>query len=90
MNFGGLLSVFEMETSPSLTWRGPRSLFTTAGVIGPDLEHFNNYDATLDGDFVMILQSGSASGATAVEIEKQEIEVVLNWFEELKAQVPVE
>jgi Tol biopolymer transport system component len=90
MNFGGLLSVFDMETSPSLTWRGPQSLFTTAGVLGPDLENANNYDVTLDGDFVMILQSGSASGATAVEIEKQEIEVVLNWFEELKAQVPVE
>ena len=43
-----------------------------------------NYDVAPDGQrFVMIQEGGQDSGAP------QQINVVLNWFEELKRRVPV-
>ena len=43
-----------------------------------------NYDIAPDGRFLMIKEAAATDGATA-----QQLVVVLNWFEELKARVPI-
>jgi hypothetical protein len=42
-----------------------------------------NYDVTPDGQRFLMIKSGTGSGQTA------QINVVMNWFEELKRRVPV-
>jgi hypothetical protein len=46
------------------------------------------YDITPDGKRFIGISSSSASGAAATSIPNQ-INIVTNWFEELKARVPV-
>ena len=61
-----------------MSWRkeGPHT-FTQTGSVGA------NYDVTADGQrFLMV--KGDEQGASA-----NQINVVLNWFEELKQKVPV-
>ena len=72
-----------IATEPTLTWQDPVALFeipwpTEAG-------NFVNYDVTPDGQrfvFVQRLAGGSNE-------RFRQVNVVLDWFEELKARVPV-
>jgi Tol biopolymer transport system component len=75
------MMVVETTTQPSFTASKPRVLFDgpyekTTGTLA-------FYDASADGQrFLMLKPSESDQGAT-------QINVVLNWFEELKRKVPV-
>ena len=70
-----------ISTEPTLTWQDPVALFespslTTSG-------NFVNYDVTPDGQrFVFVQPLGDTDSL-------REINVVMNWFEELKERVPI-
>ncbi len=73
------MMVVAIRDEPTFTAEKPRLLFE-----GPYLggEMFGGFDVSLDGQrFVMVKQS--ETGAT-------QINVILNWFEELKRLVPTE
>ena len=73
-----------VTTRPTFTFGNPVVVTTPFVDRGPGLER--NYDITLDGKrFLGVVAAGqTTSGAPAAP----QIQVVLNWFEELKARVP--
>ena len=73
--------VVEITTEPTFSAGTPRLIFE--GNFRPSVATRAHYDVTPDGQrFVMIQVGGSDSAPT-------QINVVLNWFEELKRRVPV-
>jgi len=76
-----------METSPSLRVGTPRLLFESNFVAENDGSGANNYDVAPDGRFLM-LQPKVADADS--ESPRPQINVVVNWFEELKRLVPVD
>jgi serine/threonine-protein kinase len=81
----GLLHVLEISTTPSLTWTNPKELFPITQ-FGPFTRTgITNYDVAKSGEFVATIAPGVKPGA---EDTRPEIQIVLNWFEELKRVVP--
>ena len=80
----GQLVVVSVTTRPTFTFGNPVSMPRPFVDRSPAFER--NNDITLDGKrFVGVVAAGqTASGAPAAP----QIQVVLNWFEELKARVP--
>jgi hypothetical protein len=72
-----------VTTRPTFTFGNPVPVPTPFVERGPGFER--NNDITLDGKrFLGVAAGQTASGAPAAP----QIQVVLNWFEELKARVP--
>jgi hypothetical protein len=66
-----------IETKPNFKAGQPRMLFE-----GPYFESGHDFAVTPDGrGFILIRESDSQSGPN-------ELQVVVNWFEELKQRVP--
>ncbi len=79
---GNTMMVVEISTEPSLTPSAPRVLFEVGYVDGGTRPGFPDYDVTADGRrFVMVQPMEPESAPT-------QINVILNWFEELKRLVP--
>ncbi len=79
---GDRMMAVEITTEPTFSASTPRLLFEGSFLRSAGFPAF--YDVTPDGQrFVMLQQVGPDSGAT-------QINVVLNWFEELKQRVPVQ
>jgi serine/threonine-protein kinase len=79
--FGRVASV-NVTTQPTFTFGTPMVL--TRGFnekLGPSLG--KNFDVTADGRFIGLAAPGQSQG-----VALNQINVVLNWFEELKARVP--
>ncbi|MGA9733605.1 MAG: protein kinase [Candidatus Acidiferrales bacterium] len=73
-----LMSV-DVETRPAFKAGTPRALFSAAGYLG-----YGNYDVAPDGQhFLMIKQED-------VSTNPRELNVILNWSEELERRVPQE
>ena len=78
---GDKMMAVDIATQPSFTAGKPRMLFE--GRYEPGPVQLNNYDVSPDGQrFLMLKPSESAEAAPT------QINVVLNWFEELKRRVP--
>ena len=79
----GLESV-GVTTKPTFAFGNPVAVPRTFNTGAPSVRRL--YDVTPDGKFVGLMPAGQtdSSGATA-----QTIQIVLNWFEELKARVPL-
>ena len=77
---GDRLMVVEVEAGTAFTAGRPEVLFDGPYNVDPLGLGLPNYDAAPDGRFLMV-RGGTGSAA--------QITVVLNWFEELKALVPV-
>jgi Tol biopolymer transport system component/predicted Ser/Thr protein kinase len=78
---GGKMMAVDITTQPGFAAGKPRMLFE--GQYVPTPATTPNYDVGPDGQrFLMIKSSESAEGAPT------QINVVLNWFEELKQKVP--
>jgi serine/threonine-protein kinase len=81
----GQLVVVSVTTQPAFTFGNPVPMTRAFADRGAGFER--NNDVTLDGKrFLGVVAAGqtTASGASAVS----QIQVVLNWFEELKTRVP--
>jgi serine/threonine protein kinase/Tol biopolymer transport system component len=77
---GDKMMAVDITTQPSFTAGKPRMLFE--GQYVPTPATFPNYDVSPDGQrFLMLKPIEQAAGPT-------QINVVLNWFEELKRKVP--
>jgi Tol biopolymer transport system component len=77
------LVVVDVKTSPSFSNGNPIPI-PIEGSIHPQMQR--NYDVTPDGkEFLVVVPARAASGARP----STQIDVVLNWFEEVRARVPV-
>jgi len=76
---GDQMMVVAVSTQPTFSAGRPRLLFT-----GPFVRSAGriNYDISPDGESFVMLDSGEKSGAAT------EVNVLLNWYEELKRLVP--
>ena len=75
-----------VSTSPSFSRGTPVVLFETTNFLGgAGAAPGRTYDVAPDGRFVMVKTAGDAVEQT----QAPQITVVLDWFEELKARVPV-
>ena len=83
VNTLGTLRVLEIRTQPALDWKNPTNLFDTRGVTAPT-QGTTNYDVTRDGKQILLAVLNAQDGNTTT----QQIEIVLNWHEELKRLVP--
>jgi serine/threonine-protein kinase len=78
---GNKMMAVDIATQPNFAGGKPRVLFE--GPYVPTPATFPNYDVSLDGQrFLMLKPVASAEAAPT------QINVVLNWFEELKRRVP--
>jgi hypothetical protein len=83
---GGKLMVVRVLTQPSFSFANPSAL-PIEGFNQPTAGGARNYDITPDGkQFIMVLPADRNQSARRTPLQ---IQVVLNWFEELKQLVPV-
>jgi len=78
---GSKMMAVDIATQPSFAAGKPRKLFE--GPYLPTAATIQNYDVSLDGQRFLMLKPIEAAEAAATQIN-----VVLNWFEELKQKVP--
>jgi eukaryotic-like serine/threonine-protein kinase len=79
------LFVVDVRTEPAVSFGRPIAL-PIEGTIHPLAQR--NYDVTSDGRQLLVVVSATPRTAESGRVAQQ-INVVLNWFEELKARVPV-
>ncbi len=79
-----------MTTEPALDIGTPQVVYEGPFVTPPG-QPDSQWDVTADGRRLLIMQSENSDEATeAAEPAPPQINIVLNWFEELKQQAPVE
>jgi hypothetical protein len=78
---GEKMMAVELTAEPALSASKPRMLF--AGRYVPTPATFPNYDVSPDGGRFLMLKSNEEEASAATQID-----VVLNWFEELKRRAP--
>ena len=78
---GRKMMAVEIATQPGFTAGKPRVLFE--GDFLPTPLQFPNYDVSPDGQRFLMLKPSEQEAAAQTQIN-----VVLNWFEELKRRVP--
>jgi hypothetical protein len=83
VNTLGMFQVLGIKTQPAPDWTNPTRLFTMQGIVAPGAGS-TNWDITRDGKQVLlIVPKGAEIGAA-----NQELQIVLNWQEELKRLAP--
>ena len=85
VNALGTLQVLGMTTQPALNWTNPKELFVVQGVWAPG-GGSTNYDVTRDGKQLLLIVPDMTQGS----ITAPEIQIVLNWHEELKRLAPMQ
>jgi Tol biopolymer transport system component len=78
---GNKMMVVDIATQPGFSAGKPRMLFE--GPYRPTVTTIQNYDLSPDGQRFLMLKPTESAGAAPAQIN-----VVLNWFEELKQKVP--
>jgi hypothetical protein len=78
---GDKMMVVEVTTQPAFSAGKPKLLFE--GSYQPTQGSFPNYDVSPDGQRFLMLKPTEQQAQAATQIN-----VVLNWFEELKRRVP--
>ncbi len=74
------MMVVPVETEPTFSTGRPSILFEGSYVVSTVTRDYRYYDVSPDGQrFLMLKEAGT---------EEAQINVVLNWFEELKRLVP--
>jgi hypothetical protein len=78
-----------VKTEPTFSLETPETLFQGAysGVAG---SRAGNWDINPDGKRFLLLKPPESAGEAPVEEGPRKINIVLNWFEELKERVPVD
>jgi eukaryotic-like serine/threonine-protein kinase len=78
---GNKMMAVEVTTQPTFTAGKPKVLFERPYV--PTPRSFPDYDVSPDGERFLMLKAGEFEETTSTQIN-----VVLNWFEELRQKVP--
>ena len=76
---GNKMMVVDVSASPDLTLSQPRMLFEQRYAFGSP-QTIPNYDVSLDGQRFVMVKDDSSSGR---------LNIVLNWFDELKRLAPI-
>jgi len=79
---GGQFVAVNVMTQPSFAVSDPVAVPRPFSLPGPASPR--GYDVGKDGRFIAVI----AAGTSAADRDNLQIEVVLNWFEEVKARVP--
>jgi dipeptidyl aminopeptidase/acylaminoacyl peptidase len=79
----GLFSWVSITTEPTVTFGNPK-VGPRPFVTGPPIMR-RAFDIRRDGKFVGLIEAGQTVGSTIIP---HQIQVVLNWFEEVKGLVP--
>jgi hypothetical protein len=79
---GGQWAVQAITTEPSFTFGSPMPL-SRGGAVSTGPDGRRNHDMSADGRFLGVVATGQNIAAGFPQIQ-----VVLNWFEELKVRVP--
>ena len=82
VNALGTQKVLGIKTQPALDWTNVAALFEIQGIVAPT-QGTTNYDVTRDGKQILLVILDSQAGNAT-----QEIQIVLNWHEELKRLAP--
>ena len=82
---GPRMMAVTIETSPVLRIGSQRMLFEGNFLLEDDGAGANNYDVAPDGRFLMIQLKTESTSETA----RPQINVIVNWFEELKRRAPL-
>jgi len=77
-----------VETEPTFKAGKPETLFRGTYIPFSPLEG-NPWDISLDGKRFLMLKEVASTGEPAAAEDRQKINIVVNWFEELKQRVPV-
>ena len=80
----GQFKALRISTNPAPDWSNPQSLFRAQGTMSAG-SGGTNYDVTRDGRQLLIVTPSDAGTTVA----NPEIQIVLNWHEELKRLAPV-
>ncbi len=80
---GNQMMVVDIETEPAFRAGTPTLLFESNFIA--DVGRIARYDVTADGEFVTVMNVLNNDG----QAEPPQIDIVLNWVEELKERVPV-
>ena len=84
VNVMGELQALGIKTEPGLDWTNPQTLFMTQGLVAPGAGN-TNYDVSRDGRQLVLMVPADA-GLTELT---PEIQIVLNWHEDLRRLVPI-
>jgi len=76
----------DLHTAQGLTFGTPVQL-PIEGTVHPVLQR--NYDVMPDGKRLIVVLPAADAKANTARVESTQINMVLNWFEELKARAPV-
>ncbi len=76
-----------VDTKPTLSFGTPKILFKTAN-LGVSESSGNPWDIHPDGKRFLMIKPPPSEGAASADARPRNINVVLNWFEELKQRVP--
>ena len=85
-DFGKIMMV-EVETEPTFRASSPKKLFQGAYFF---LAPGHSWDVHPDGKRFLMMKSPDLVGETPAALDLQQINIVLNWFEELKQKAPVD
>ena len=80
---GDKMMAVDVTTQPTFSAGGPKIVFEGQYVSDPGGGR-PNYDVSRDGQRFLMMKSSKLQGASLTQIN-----VVQNWFEELKRKVPV-
>jgi serine/threonine-protein kinase len=88
---GNRMRAVAVTTQPTLAFGNPVPIPKPGFWLDTAGDAARRYDVTADGQkFVAIITAGSAGSTVAGAPTTSQIQVVLNWFEELKARVPTQ
>ena len=76
-----------VETGPKFSHGTPKSLFRSSNVL-VSLTSGTPWDISPDGRRFLMLKPVASTGAAPAAIGPRQINIVLNWFEELRQKVP--
>jgi dipeptidyl aminopeptidase/acylaminoacyl peptidase len=83
---GNAVIAVSVKTSPALIFETPRTLFQgtyVSSINSPGIGDFTSWDISPVSERFLMIKGSSAGGGT------RKINIVLNWIDELKQQVPV-
>jgi serine/threonine protein kinase len=85
---GNEFMAIRVNTEPSFSFETPNLLFQGNYVI-PGVVFLSNWDISPDGKRFLMIKPATAAGSETTSMGPRKINIVINWFEELKQRVPV-
>jgi serine/threonine protein kinase len=79
-----------VKTEPTFSFETPKVLFQGTYDIQPSLPMVGNWDINPDGKRFLMIKPPTVAGTGSTSVGPRKINIVLNWFEELKERVPTD